>query len=634
MKALSTLTPLFWKYRGRLFAGIAFILLTNVLAVFAPALVGEGVNVMRDAYTTYLESETFDFTENSNIDLPEILATVSKYTGIGSDWDGEVHDKFDVFRLVTIIALFQAILYLVVFFIKGIFLFLTRQTIIVNSRLMEYDIKDRIFNHYQKLDARFYKSNNTGDLMNRISEDVSRVRMFLGPAVMYSLNLVALIFIVVFVMLSIDVKLTLYSLLPLPLMSIGIYFISSKINRLSDSVASSQSDLSTFAQQHMSGIRVIQSYHRELKASVRFERESDDYKEKALELVKIEAMFSPIIILLVGLSTLLTVYIGGVQVIEGKLELGHIFQFVFYVNLLTWPFASIGWVTSLVQKAEASMQRILNFLESIPEVQSPDKLQTGLTPNKAQGLRFKNVCYTYPETGIEAVKNLNFELNPGETLAITGRTGSGKSTVAQLCMRLMDPTSGVVSYNGINLKQYPLSEFKSSTGYVPQDVFLFSDTIENNISFGTTDTNISNKQSIENAAKLSSVHSDIVGLENGYQTILGERGVNLSGGQKQRISISRALLRKPDLLILDDCLSAVDTSTEKHIINSLQNLKKQNPLTSTLMVSHRISTIMHADNIIVIDEGIVVESGTHNELLKSGGLYAEMNSQQQTEKDE
>jgi len=634
MKALSTLTPLFWKYRGRLFAGIAFILLTNVLAVFAPALVGEGVNVMRDAYKTYLESETLDFTENSNIDLPEILATVSKYTGIGSDWDGEVNDKSEVYRLVTIIALFQAVLYLIVFFIKGIFLFLTRQTIIVNSRLMEYDIKNRIFNHYQKLDARFYKSNDTGDLMNRISEDVSRVRMFLGPAVMYSLNLVALIFIVVFVMLSIDVKLTLYSLLPLPLMSIGIYFISSKINRVSDSVASSQSDLSTFAQQHMSGIRVIQSYHRELKASVRFERESDDYKEKALELVKIEAMFSPIIILLVGLSTLLTVYIGGVQVIEGKLELGHIFQFVFYVNLLTWPFASVGWVTSLVQKAEASMQRILNFLESIPEVQSPDKLQTGLTLNKAQGLRFENVCYTYPETGIESLKNLSFKLNPGETLAITGRTGSGKSTVAQLCMRLMDPTSGVVSYNGINLKQHPLSEFKNSTGYVPQDVFLFSDTIENNISFGTTDTNKSNKQSIENAAKLSAVHSDIIGLENGYQTILGERGVNLSGGQKQRISISRALLRKPDLLILDDCLSAVDTSTEKHIINSLQNLKEQNPLTSTLMVSHRISTIMHADNIIVIDEGKVVESGTHNELLKSGGLYAEMNSQQQTEKDE
>ena len=634
MKALSTLAPLFWKYRGRLFAGIVFILLTNVLAVFAPVLVGEGVNVMRDAYTTYLESETVDFTENTNIDLPEILATVSKYTGKGSDWDGKVNDKSDVFRLVTIIALFQAILYLIVFFVKGIFLFLTRQTIIVNSRLMEYDIKDRIFNHYQKLDARFYKSNDTGDLMNRISEDVSRVRMFLGPAVMYSLNLVALIFIVVFVMLRIDVKLTLYSLLPLPIMSIGIYFISSKINRLSDSVASSQSDLSTFAQQHMSGIRVIQSYHRELKASARFERESNDYKEKALKLVKIEAMFSPIIILLVGLSTVLTVYIGGIQVIEGKLELGHIFQFVFYVNLLTWPFASVGWVTSLVQKAEASMRRILTFLESIPEIQSPDKLQTGLTPKKSQGLSFKNVCYTYPETGIEALKNLSFKLNPGENLAITGKTGSGKSTVAQLCMRLMDPTSGVVTYKGIDLKQHPLSEFKSSTGYVPQDVFLFSDTIENNISFGTTDTNQSNKQSIENAAKMSAVHSDIVGLENGYQTILGERGVNLSGGQKQRISIARALLRKPDLLILDDCLSAVDTSTEKHIINSLQNLKEQNPLTATLMVSHRISTIMHADNIIVIDEGIVVESGTHNELLKSGGLYAEMNSQQQTEKDE
>ena len=301
---------------------------------------------------------------------------------------------------------------------------------------MEYDIKDQIFNHYQKLDARFYKSNDTGDLMNRISEDVSRVRMFLGPAVMYSLNLVALIFIVVIVMVSIDLKLTLFSLLPLPLMSIGIYFISSKINRLSDAVAASQSDLSTFAQQHMSGIRVIQSYHRELKAAARFERESDDYKVKALELVKIEAMFSPLIILLVGLSTVLTVYVGGVQVIEGNLELGHIFQFVFYVNLLTWPFASVGWVTSLVQKAEASMQRILNFLESEPGITSPETLSGEL--DRTKGIEFENVSYTYPETGIEAISGLSFELKPGETVAITGRTGSGKSTVAQLCMRLMD----------------------------------------------------------------------------------------------------------------------------------------------------------------------------------------------------
>lgn len=617
------------KYRGRLLAGIVFILFTNVLAVFAPALVGEGVNVMRDAYTSFLADGATEYADGSKIDLPKILFNFLHYTGIGEDWDSTVKNRTDVFRLVTIIALFQAVIYLVVFFIKGIFLFLTRQTIIVNSRLMEYDIKESIYRHYQNLDASFYKSNDTGDLMNRISEDVSRVRMFLGPAVMYSLNLIALIFIVVFVMVSIDLKLTLFSLLPLPLMSVGIYYISSKINKLSDYVAASQSDLSTFAQQHMSGIRVIQSYHRELKAAARFERESDDYKVKALKLVKVEAMFTPIIILLVGLSTVLTVYVGGVQVIEGNLELGHIFQFVFYVNLLTWPFASVGWVTSLVQKAEASMQRILNFLESEPEINSPNELAEGLSIDASKGISFENVSYTYPETGIVALSGLNLNLKPGKTIAITGRTGSGKSTVAQLCMRLMDPTSGDIKYGGVNLKDQPITDYKSRTGYVPQDVFLFSDTIENNISFGRIDE--VDSKAIEDAAKKSAVHSDIVELENGYKTILGERGVNLSGGQKQRISIARAILRNPDILILDDCLSAVDTKTEKHIITSLKEMHKSNPNTAILMVSHRISTINHADHIIVIDKGQVVEQGTHEELVKADGMYSDMNEQQLTE---
>jgi ATP-binding cassette subfamily B protein len=379
----------------------------------------------------------------------------------------------------------------------------------------------------------------------------------------------------------------------------------------------------------MSGIRVIQSYHREIKAAARFERESDDYKVKALELVKVEAMFIPLIILLVGLSTVLTVYVGGVQVIEGNLELGHIFQFVFYVNLLTWPFASVGWVTSLVQKAEASMQRILNFLECEPEIISPTEMAEGLALDSSKGISFENVSYTYPETGIEALSGLNFSLDPGKTLAITGRTGSGKSTVAQLCMRLMDPTSGVINYGGINLRSQPLSQYKGRTGYVPQDVFLFSDTIESNISFGRIEE--VDQKSIKDAAKKSAVHSDIVGLESGYKTILGERGVNLSGGQKQRISIARALLRNPDILILDDCLSAVDTKTEKHIISSLSEMVRENPATATLMVSHRISTIKHADHIIVIDEGKVIEQGTHDELVKTGGLYSGMNEQQLTE---
>jgi ATP-binding cassette subfamily B protein len=412
-------------------------------------------------------------------------------------------------------------------------------------------------------------------------------------------------------------------------MSVGIYFISSKINKLSDAVAASQSDLSSFAQQHMSGIRVIQSYHRELKAAARFEKESDKFKVKALNLVKVEAMFIPLIILLVGLSTVLTVYVGGVQVIEGKLELGHIFQFIFYVNLLTWPFASVGWVTSLVQKAEASMERILKFLDTESEITSPEGLM-GKSPDFVpdEGIRFTDVTYTYPETGITAISDLSFNLRPGQVIAITGRTGSGKSTVAQLMMRLMDPTSGTVTHDGVRVLELPVDAHRKKTGYVPQDVFLFSDTIENNIAFGVSEGGKTNIPNVVEAAKQSAVHSDIERLDRGYATILGERGVNLSGGQKQRISIARALLRKPEILILDDCLSAVDTKTEKHILSSLQRRMELNSRACTLMVSHRISTIKHADKILVLDNGKLVEKGHHDVLITKGGLYSEMNAQQ------
>ena len=455
MKALSTLNPLFWKYRNRLIAGFVFIIFTNGLAVFAPALVGEGVNVLREAYVNYLEpvanatneSEITDvFKRNKGIELPQILTKVGDWTGFSSDWDGEVNSIKDVHRLVILIAVFQALLYLISFLIKGLFLYFTRQTIIVNSRIMEFDLKKKIYAHYQKLDAAFYKENDTGDLMNRISEDVSKVRMYLGPAVMYSLNLVALIILVVWIMLTIDVTLTIYALLPLPLMSLGIYFISSKINKLSDAVAKKQSDISSFAQQHISGIRVLKSYAREAKSARRFELESDEYKSHVLKLVKVEALFMPLIILLVGLSTVLTVYIGGLRVMEGHLELGHIFQFIFYVNLLTWPFASVGWVTSLVQKAEASMARILHFLDTEPKIISESSVKTG-EENKfnsnykpSAGLVFKDVGFTYSDSGITALEGINFTLEAGTTVAITGRTGSGKSTILQLVMRMMDPT--------------------------------------------------------------------------------------------------------------------------------------------------------------------------------------------------
>tara|TARA_B110000459_G_scaffold54766_1_gene61284 strand:+ start:22 stop:1479 length:1458 start_codon:yes stop_codon:yes gene_type:complete len=479
---------------------------------------------------------------------------------------------------------------------------------------MEFSLKKKIYAHYSKLDVNFYKSHDTGDLMNRISEDVSKVRMYLGPAVMYTINLLALIILVVGVMLTIDVELTLYTLVPLPLMSIGIYFISSKINKLSDAVASKQSDLTSFSQQHISGIRVLQSYGREAKAADRFENVSDEYKKHSLELVKVEALFIPIVILLVGLSTVLTIYIGGLKVIEGTLDLGHIFQFIFYVNLLTWPFASVGWVTSLVQKAEASMSRILDFLDTQPDIVSGKEQTT----EKGGAFEFKNVSFTYPETGITAVKNLSFSIHPGTTVAITGRTGSGKSTITQLAMRMMDPSSGSIEFSGKNLVDLDLVNFRNKTGYVPQDVFLFSDTIANNIAFGRENASL---DMIKKAAESAGVSEDIEGFTNKYDTLLGERGVNLSGGQKQRISIARALIRDPDLLILDDCLSAVDITTEKQILKSLNSESKKN---SSLIVSHRISTIKHADLIIVLEEGLLIESGTHQELSDLGGVYSDM----------
>ena len=643
MKALRTLNPLFWKYRNRLIAGFVFIIFTNGLAVFAPALVGEGVNVLREAYVNYLEpvanasneSEITDvFKRNKGIALPQILTKVGDWTGFSSDWDGEVNSIKDVHRLVIVIAVFQALLYLISFLIKGLFLYFTRQTIIVNSRIMEFDLKKKIYAHYQKLDAAFYKENDTGDLMNRISEDVSKVRMYLGPAVMYSLNLAALIILVVWIMLTIDVTLTLYALLPLPLMSLGIYFISSKINKLSDAVAKKQSDISSFAQQHISGIRVLKSYAREAKSARRFELESDEFKSHVLKLVKVEALFMPLIILLVGLSTVLTVYVGGLRVMEGHLELGHIFQFIFYVNLLTWPFASVGWVTSLVQKAEASMARILHFLETEPKIISESSVKTG-EENKfnshykpSAGLVFKDVGFTYSDSGITALEGINFTLEAGSTVAITGRTGSGKSTILQLVMRMMDPTEGSISFKGAELGLWNLEKYREHTGYVPQDVFLFSDTIENNISFGVKafKNQEREKERITESALDAGVLEDINGFENGFKTLLGERGVNLSGGQKQRISIARALIREPELLILDDCLSAVDVITEKHILG---RLKESHNTRSTLVVSHRISTVKDADLILVIEAGQIVERGSHQELIKTGGLYAEMDQKQE-----
>jgi len=630
MRELLKLNPYFKKYPLLLLGGVVFIFFTNVFAVFAPALIGEGVNALRDADEIFLDplrsgmAEADVFEAAPEISYPGTLSKLQSWSGALLEAPKKANSKQDVLHWMGRIAGLQALLFLLAYLIKGIFLFFTRQTIIVMSRRIEFDLKGRIFDQYQRLDAAFYRANDTGDLMNRISEDVSKVRMYLGPAIMYTINLAMLIILVVSVMVYIDWRLTLFALLPLPLMSLAIYFVSTRINVQSEAVQKKQSGLSTFVQQHIAGIRVLKSFQREKDASQRFAGIADDYKNSVLRLVKTEALFMPIIVLLVGLSTILTVYVGGLRVISGELEVGHIFQFVFYVNLLTWPFASVGWVTSLVQKAEASMRRINDFMEAKPAIQAPDELEKGLVPSTTEGLKFDRVSFTYPETGIEAVKNLSFQLIPGKILAVTGRTGSGKSTVAQLAMRIFDPHEGQIAFDGIPLQQWPLNEFRSETGYVPQDVFLFSDTIQRNIAFGLPEED-SMMREVQSAAEQAHVAHNIEAFEQKYETLLGERGVNLSGGQKQRISIARALTRKPKLLILDDCLSAVDTETEEAILQSIRN---QGDSTAVLMVSHRISSIRGADHVVVLDQGKLIEEGTPEALAQANGVYARMVEQQ------
>ena len=627
MKALLALNPMIWKYRERLFLGMVFVVFTNMFAVWAPSMIGEGVNALNEANAHFLVPMAEGQSPTSNqLDLPRTLAFLADT--LGWAWQGldAPTSREAVLDFVLWVGALQAVFYLLAFLVKGGFSFLTRQTIIVMSRLVEYDLKRDIYGHYQVLDSSFYKRHDTGDLMNRISEDVSHVRMYLGPAIMYSMNLVVLVAMVVTVMLSIDPVLTLFALLPLPFMSLGIYFISANIHRKSDARQKAQSRVSSFVQQHIAGIRVLKSFNRERDAAKRFDDETAAYKVRVLDLVKVEAMFMPLIVLLVGLSTILTIYVGGQRVVGGHLELGHIFQFVFYVNLLTWPFASVGWVTSLVQKAEASMNRILDFLDATPAVTSPDTggRRDGLSA--APALEFDRVSWTYPDTGIQALNNVSFTLQAGETLGITGRTGSGKSTVLQLAMRMMDPQEGRISLDDTPLPEWELDAMKQDLGYVPQDVFLFSDSIGRNIAFGQGDAD---DQRVRQAAHDAGVREDIEGFEHGFDTMLGERGVNLSGGQKQRISIARALVKTPRILFLDDCLSAVDTETEDAILAAIEKQEAS----CTLMVSHRLASLRNADRILVMDEGEIVESGTPDELLAAGGLYTTMFEQQKAEQD-
>jgi len=517
-------------------------------------------------------------------------------------------------------------IYMLLAFFKGLFLFLLRQSIIIMSRLIEFDLKNEIYNQYQKLDYSFFKKNSTGDLMNRISEDVTQVRMYLGPGVMYTINLVILFTLIITQMIQINGTLTLFVLLPLPLMSFLIYKVSSRMNKASHSVQEEQSRISTLIQETFSGIRVVKAYSREKEIKQKFNESTEEYKKRKMKLVLINALFMPTITFLIGLSTLLCIYIGGLMTYKNELTLGEIVAFIFFVNNLTWPFASVGWVTSIIQRAAASQERINDFMQEVPSVTN-----TNETPFTFQGeIEFKNVSYTYPNSGITAVKNLSFKINKNESFAIVGNTGSGKSTVLNLLMRQFDPSQGEIFIDGQNIKDINIHDFRKQTGVIPQDIFLFSDSIGNNIKFGSNAQNISEKELIE-ITKKAHVYHNIEAFPDKFDTLLGERGVNLSGGQKQRVSIARALIRKPSLLIMDDCLSAVDTETEEII---LKNLKNDQNVHTSVIVSHRISSLRNADKVIVLEDGTNFEAGTHEELLEKKGIYYEMYQKQLAEKEE
>jgi len=528
-------------------------------------------------------------------------------------------ETLDSFNAAIYLSLRIAAIFLGLAILKGVFLFLMRQTIIIMSRHIEYDLKNEIYEHYQTLDTDFFKKKSIGDLMNRISEDVGLVRMYLGPGIMYTTNLIVLSSMIIFQMITISPSLSFYVLLPLPIMSYLIYRISSKMNMASRQTQETQSKLSSIAQETFSGIKVMKSYLAGEYRIEKFSKASDEYKENSMKLTLINAFFTPIMLFLIGTSTLIAVYIGGVMSHQNEISLGGIVAFIFFVNNLTWPFASIGWVTSIVQRAAASQSRINEFLETKSKITNPSQESLDFDGS----VMFKNVDYTYLNTNIQALKNVSFTLKKGMTLAIVGKTGSGKSTILELISRQIDCCSGDILISDQSIKSINLVDYRKQLSIVPQDVFLFSDSIANNISFGTSE--VLSSEVIENYAKLAHVHQNIESFPDKYDTILGERGVNLSGGQKQRISIARALTREPKLLLLDDCLSAVDTETEEII---LKNLHRNKAGRSTVIVSHRISTIRHADYILYLEKGEIIEEGTHEQLLQKNGKYAELQKNQ------
>ncbi len=582
MKSLGALNKYLFKYRWKLLAGLFFVAISVVFGILPAELVRESFGIVEEAIGAYSNDPDFDYS-----DLRSQLILYG-FIIIGSS------------------------------LLKGLFMFFMRQTIIVVSRHIEYDLKNEIFEQYQALSMAFYKRNKTGDLMNRISEDVSRVRMYLGPAIMYTFNVSINLLLIVPIMFYYSPRLSLYVLAPLPILAGSIYYVSRKINQKSEQVQRQLSAISSYVQEAFSGIRVLKAYVREERSMADFNEEANHYFRRNKELFQINALFFPLMILLIGLSTIMTIYIGGQEVIAGRITTGNIAQFIIYVNMLTWPVASIGWVTSLVQRAAASQERINEFLRVEPEIRNPSEEQLNFKGN----IEFDQVSFTYPDTGIKALDKLSFKLEAGKSLAIVGRTGSGKSTIANLIGRLYDTDEGRIRVDGKDIGKLNLDELRQNIGYVPQEAFLFSSTIGENIGFGLDGAS---QEQIEEAAKNAHVHDNIIDFPEAYNTRVGERGVTLSGGQKQRVSIARAIIKAPPLLIFDDCLSAVDTETEEAILNNLKALIKQS---TSLIISHRVSSVKNADHILVLENGKLIEEGNHQDLMGVDGYYRHMYEQQ------